>query len=208
MRKQERYLVMKRVFDLGCSIVGMTIMIVVALLLLPAYAFGENKGPLFFKQNRNGQGGKKIGVYKFRSMICNAEEKLRDNPELYQKYVANSYKLEPEEDPRITRLGRFIRKSSVDELPQFINVFKGEMSMIGPRPVLDEELEEYGDKKADFLSMKPGITGVWQASGRSEVPYPERCGLELSYLSNQSIAYDFKLIIETIKSVLVGKGAY
>lgn len=123
-------------------------------------------------------------------MIVDADEKLKANKVLYQKYLKNNYKLEPEEDPRITKLGRFLRKTSLDEIPQLINVIKGDMSLVGPRPVVEEELLEYGERKNEFLSVKPGITGYWQVSGRSNVGYPERVNLELYYVNNQSLLFD------------------
>lgn len=141
-------------------------------------------------------------------MIVNAEEKLKADKELYQKYLKNNYKLEPHEDPRITKLGRFLRATSLDEIPQLINVLKGEMSLVGPRPVVKEELEEYGVKVNEFLSVKPGLTGYWQVSGRSEVGYPERVDLELYYVYNQSLLLDIKIILKTIWIVLLKKGAY
>lgn len=126
---------------------------------------------------------------------------------LYQKYIQNNYKLEPEEDPRITGIGRF-KKTSLDELPQFINVLKGEMSLVGPRPVVKEELAEYKSRKDLFLSVKPGITGYWQVSGRSDVGYPERVDLELHYVYNQSVLFDIKILFLTLLHVLLRKGAY
>ncbi|MGE2643769.1 sugar transferase, partial [Escherichia coli] len=139
------------------------------LLISILYMIGDNKGPVFFKQIRMGKNGKEFYIYKFRSMIVNAEEKLRSNEVLYKKYIDNNYKLEPSEDPRITKVGQFLRKTSLDELPQFLNVLKGDMSLVGPRPVVQEELVEYGKRKDEFLSVKPGLTGYWQVSGRSDV---------------------------------------
>ena len=141
-------------------------------------------------------------------MVFDAEQKLKENQLLYQKYLENNYKLEQDEDPRITKFGRFIRKTSLDEFPQFINVLKGEMSLVGPRPVVDEELREYQDKVYEFLSVKPGITGYWQASGRSDVGYPERVDFELYYVFNKSLLLDIKIIFKTIVQVIYKKGAY
>ena len=163
---------------------------------------------MFFKQQRYGKNGEKFNIYKFRSMVKNADEKLKSNKHLYEKYVQNNYKLEQDEDPRITKLGRFLRKTSLDELPQLINVLKGEMSIVGPRPIVDEELIEYKHLKDDFLSVKPGITGYWQISGRSEVGYPERVDLELYYVYHQSLLLDIKIILKTVVVVFLKKGAY
>ncbi|MED4320271.1 sugar transferase, partial [Weizmannia sp. CD-2023] len=153
------YTVCKRSIDLVISIIGLIIVSPLFLFIGFFYLFGENKGPLIFKQNRVGKGGELFYIYKFRSMIVDADEKLKANKVLYQKYLKNNYKLEPEEDPRITKLGRFLRKTSLDEIPQLINVIKGDMSLVGPRPVVEEELLEYGERKNEFLSVKPGITG-------------------------------------------------
>ncbi|HEM3696552.1 TPA: sugar transferase [Streptococcus suis] len=142
-------------------------------------------------------------------MVVDAEKVLLEDKVLYEKYVANSYKLLPEEDPRLTTIGAFIRRTSIDEFPQFINVLLGEMSFIGPRPILDKELLEYTPKqREEFLSVKPGVTGWWQVSGRSEVFYPERCELELYYVENYSLAMDFKIIFLTINKVITGHGAH
>ncbi|WP_086415280.1 MULTISPECIES: sugar transferase [Bacillus cereus group] len=202
------YLCLKRVMDLSGAIVGLIIFSPIFLLISILYMTGDNKGPIFFKQIRMGKNGKEFNIYKFRSMIVNAEEKLRNNEVLYKKYIDNNYKLEPSEDPRITKVGQFLRKTSLDELPQFLNVLKGDMSLVGPRPVVQEELVEYGERKGEFLSVKPGLTGYWQVSGRSDVGYPERVDLELYYAYNASLWLDIKILLLTVKNVVVGKGAY
>lgn len=202
------YLCLKRVMDLSGAIVGLIIFSPIFLLISILYMTGDNKGPVFFKQIRMGKNGKEFYIYKFRSMIVNAEEKLRSNEVLYKKYIDNNYKLEPSEDPRITKVGQFLRKTSLDELPQFLNVLKGDMSLVGPRPVVQEELVEYGERKGEFLSVKPGLTGYWQVSGRSDVGYPERVDLELYYAYNASLWLDIKILLLTVKNVVVGKGAY
>ena len=202
------YLCSKRVMDLIGAIVGLIVFSPIFVLISIFYMWGDNKGPVFFKQVRMGKNGEKFYIYKFRSMIVNAEEKLKENELLYKKYVANNYKLEPNEDPRITKLGQFLRKTSLDELPQFINVLKGNMSLVGPRPVVKEELKEYGHREREFLSVKPGITGYWQVSGRSDVGYPERVDLELHYVDNASLYFDIKIIIFTVINVILRKCAY
>ncbi|MDF2792214.1 MAG: hypothetical protein K0S80_5316 [Neobacillus sp.] len=202
------YLAIKRGFDILGSLCGLLVFSPMFLLISILYLFGEQKGPVFFMQRRTGLDGKSFYIFKFRSMVMNAEEKLKKDESLYQKYKANSYKLDPKEDPRITKIGKFLRKTSLDELPQLINVLRGDMSLVGPRPIVKEELAEYGDKKQLFLSCKPGITGYWQAYGRSEIGYPERVDVELYYIYHQSFALDLKIIIYTIFSVLKSKGAY
>ncbi|WP_328820868.1 sugar transferase [Peribacillus faecalis] len=199
---------LKRFIDIFGSIVGLLLTIPVYLVLFCCYRIGDNKGPMFFKQKRIGKNGNEFYIYKFRSMVMDAEKKLKENQVLYAKYIQNDYKLEPSEDPRITKLGAFIRKTSLDELPQFYNVLKGNMSLVGPRPVVEEELREYKNRVEEFLSVKPGITGYWQASGRSDVKYPERVDIELYYVYNQSIILDIKIMFKTVFQVIARKGAY
>nr|WP_311439527.1 sugar transferase [Mesobacillus foraminis] len=205
---KKSYIFTKRCIDILGSIFGLIVTLPLFFLISIFYMFGDAKGPVFFRQVRIGENGKKFYIYKFRSMLLNAEERLKADKKLYQKYLDNNYKLEPEEDPRITSFGRFLRATSLDEIPQLINVLKGEMSLVGPRPVVEEELKEYGDKESKFLSVKPGVTGFWQVSGRSTVGYPERVDLELYYVYNQSTIFDLKILFKTIWMVLLKKGAY
>lgn len=202
------YLFWKRLTDIVLSTIALICFSPIFLVVWIMSLFGENKGPLFFKQTRIGKNGRPFKIYKFRSMIVNADEILHANPELYQKYVDNNYKLEPEEDPRVTKLGHWLRKTSIDEIPQFINILRGEMSIIGPRPVVKEELVEYGDRVDKFLSVKPGAMGLWQASGRSNIGYPERCDLELSYVDHASYWFDIKIMFKNIISIFKNTGAY
>jgi exopolysaccharide production protein ExoY len=202
------YLFIKRIVDIAGALTGMLILLPVGLGVSFLYFFEEKRGPIIFKQLRIGEQGKKFYIYKFRSMVINSEEILKNNKILYQKYLKNNYKLEPHEDPRITKVGEFLRKTSLDELPQLINVLKGDMSLVGPRPVVESELEEYGSKKHTFLSVKPGVTGYWQVSGRSEVGYPERVDLELHYVYNQSLVFDLNILFKTVSIVILKKGAY
>ena len=202
------YLFFKRLTDIVLSLLALICFSPVFLGFWIANRFGDNKGPLFFKQTRIGKNGKPFKMYKFRSMIVNADEMLHSNIELYEKYVENNYKLEPDEDPRITNLGRWLRRTSIDEIPQFINILKGDMSIVGPRPVVKEELKEYGDRVDKFLSVKPGAMGLWQASGRSNIGYPERCDLELSYVDHASYWYDVKIMFKNIISIFKNTGAY
>lgn len=202
------YLITKRIIDVIGASIGLILAAPICIVLSFFYFFGENKGPLIYGQKRIGQYGKEIKVYKFRSMIVNAEQILKNDKDLYKKYVQNNYKLEQEEDPRITKFGRFIRKTSLDEIPQLVNVLKGEMSLVGPRPVIQEELIEYERRLNEFLAVKPGVTGYWQICGRSEVGYPERADLEFYYIDNQSMALDFTIAFKTILLVLNKKGAY
>ena len=204
------YIGFKRVMDVLIGLFG-TIFIVLpsAFIIYIIYKIKGYKGSIFFTQYRVGLRGKKFKIIKFRSMVENAEEVLASNKELYEKYINNSYKLPPNEDPRLTNIGDFIRKTSIDEIPQFINLLLGDMSLIGPRPILENELEEYSKEEQQvLLSVRPGITGMWQVSGRSEVYYPERCKMELYYPRNQSFLLDIKIFFLTIKKVMSGEGAH
>lgn len=204
------YLFRKRLMDLLLCIPGLIIFGIVYILLAIFYQFGENKGPILYKQKRVGYLGQPFYIYKFRSMVVDAEQKLKENPELYKKYIDNSYKLDTDEDPRITKLGRFLRKTSLDELPQILNVCRGEMSFVGPRPIIQSELDEYNKvgEVLPFVLMKPGITGLWQVNGRNNIPYPERCDVELAYLNNHSVFNDLKIIARTIIGVIRQDGVY
>ncbi len=207
-KKSYSYEVCKRLMDIIGAIVGLIVFSPFFVMIPILYQFGKSRGPVFFKQQRIGRDGKYFYIYKFRSMVVDADKKLRADKELYKKYIKNNYKLEPNEDPRITAMGKFLRKTSLDELPQFLNVLKGDMSIVGPRPVVAEELKEYGERQEVFLSVKPGVTGYWQVCGRSDVGYPERVDLELYYVYKASIVFDIKIILKTIKIILKKEGAY
>jgi exopolysaccharide production protein ExoY len=168
-----------------------------------------SKGPVLFRQIRIGYNGERFALFKFRTMVANAEDLLRNSPVLYAEYLANNFKLPKNRDPRITRLGRFLRATSLDEMPQLINVLKGNMSLVGPRPVVPVEVEKYGDAAGLFLSVKPGMTGHWQVSGRSEVTaYDKRIELDLEYIRDQSLGKDFEILLRTVPVVLRGRGAH
>lgn len=201
------YYLSKRLFDIvgsSLALVGFSPLFLVLAIKIKRV----DHGPVFFKQIRIGKDGKPFKMYKFRSMIENAEEVLKSNPELYKEYVANDFKLPEDKDPRTTAVGRWMRKTSIDELPQFINILKGEMSIIGPRPIVKGELENYGDRADKFLSVKPGAMGLWQASGRSNISYPERCDIELEYVDKASFWYDWKIFFMTLISIFKQDGAF
>lgn len=208
MHKSIAYLTTKRCIDIVVSLLAVVCLIPVFIVMFIFYRFGENKGPMIYKQERIGKHGKSFKIWKFRSMVVNADQKLKANPTLYQKYVENSYKLPAEEDPRITKFGRFIRKTSIDELPQFVNILKGDMALVGPRPVVKDELKEYGNQVDKLLSMTPGAMGWWQASGRSNIEYPERCDVELYYIDHASLGFDIKIVFLNIVSIFKHTGAY
>ena len=184
------------------------------LLLSPLFALISllvkltSPGPVFFRQERLGWQGKPFHLYKFRTMRSDAEQLLRSNPELYAKFVASDFKLPEKEDFRVTRLGRFLRQTSIDELPQLFNVLKGDMCLVGPRPIEPPHIEKYGDYAPVFLSVKPGLTGYWQINGRSTVPHPQRMVMELEYIRDQSINTDINILLKTVPAVLKRKGAY
>lgn len=202
------YMFIKRSIDVIGALTGLILTAPFFFIIVFTYLLSSSEGGMFFKQLRYGKNGRQFHIYKFRTMVINADEKLRSNKELYHKYLINNYKLEQNEDPRITKYGKFLRKTSLDELPQLFNVLKGDMSLVGPRPIVKEELLEYKHRQTDFLSVKPGMTGYWQVSGRSEIGYPARVELELYYVYNQSLYFDIKILILTILVVFLKKGAY
>jgi len=197
----------KRILDLVGSISSLIfftpIYIIISLIILIT-----DGRPILFRQARVGEGGKTFYIYKFRSMQRNAEKILQENSDLYEEYVKNDYKFPEGKDPRITKFGNILRKTSLDELPQFWNVLMGDMSLVGPRPIVIDELNEYSSNKIEFLKMKPGITGIWQVSGRSNIQYPERSDLELSYLQYQGLWFDIKILLKTIFCVFNKIGAH
>jgi len=201
------HIILKRCLDLIGSGLGLVVVAPLCALIGTAIKL-ESRGPVIFGHRRLGQNGRSFKVYKFRSMHADAEQRLRSDPALYARYVANNYKLPEDEDPRLTRMGRVLRKTSLDELPQLLNVWKGEMSLVGPRPIVPEELGEYGRGGASFLSLKPGITGAWQVSGRSRVGYPDRADIELDYVRNWSLGRDLQIIARTLPAVVAARGAH
>jgi exopolysaccharide production protein ExoY len=197
----------KRAADFVLSV----LMLIVLSPLLGAIAIAirlTSPGPVLFRQKRLGFEGEPFTLLKFRTMREDAEQILRDTPSLHQKYVQNNFKLPGGEDPRVTPLGRFLRATSLDELPQLFNVLIGEMSLVGPRPIVPNEAVEYGDSATLFMSAKPGMTGHWQVSGRSEIAeYGKRVELDLEYIRDQSFGKDLEILIRTVPAVLRRKGA-
>ena len=179
------------------------------LLFIAAWIYHDSPGPVIFKHIRIGKNGKAFPCYKFRSMCVDADAKLAEllanDPEARAEWERD-FKLK--NDPRITKSGAFLRKTSLDELPQLFNVLRGEMSLVGPRPIIQEELERYGEFVDDYLMVKPGITGMWQVNGRSDTTYDERVQMDSWYVRNWSVWLDFMLLWRTIKAVVAGKGAY
>lgn len=201
------YFFIKRLFDLVLSIIGCIFLIPIALIIKIVYMCNKDFHSIFYTQKRIGKNGKFIYLYKFRTMVINSDEVLKDllKQPKYKKQWRMHQKLE--NDPRITKVGRILRKFSLDEMPQFINVFKGDMSVIGPRPLVEGELEAHNGDHKIYESIKPGITGWWAVNGRSDTSYQERLNLEYYYIKNQGFKLDVKCIIKTAKVVLKCKGA-
>ena len=198
------YIKIKRVIDVIFASIALILLSPVFAIIAIAIKI-DSKGPVFFAHKRIGKNGNIIKLYKFRSMVINAEELIKSfTPEQMREYKEN-YKLT--NDPRITKVGKFLRKTSLDELPQLINIINGDLSIIGPRPVVADELEKYGTNKDKFLSVTPGLTGYWAANGRSNTTYEQRMEMELYYIDNLSLKMDIKVFFKTILSVVKKEGA-
>jgi exopolysaccharide biosynthesis polyprenyl glycosylphosphotransferase len=194
----------KRAVD--TAVAAIMLVLTAPLMLLAAIAIKlESPGPAVFAQVRVGQGGRLFTVYKFRSMRLGAEEKL---PELAAQSEAGKILFKMRQDPRHTSVGRFLRRSSIDELPQLYNILRGEMSIVGPRPALPSEVAQYEDWHRKRLEVPPGMTGLWQVMGRSEIPFDEMVMLDIYYIENWSLGLDFRIMLRTIPTVLSGRGAY
>ena len=179
------------------------------LLLVAALVFIVDPGPIFFAHRRLGRDGRTFPCLKFRSMVVDSEQRLKDllaTSEDARAEWARDFKLR--RDPRITPIGNFLRKTSIDELPQLLNVLRGEMSIVGPRPIVEGEIERYGRYFADYSRVKPGITGLWQVSGRNNVHYRRRVALDVTYARNKSLALDLRILMMTVPAVLLAKGSY
>lgn len=202
----------KRLIDIIGSVLGLTFLSPLLLLVALAIKF-DSEGPVMADTPmRAGKNGKLFKIYKFRSMVKNAHEILEQDIKLLEQYKKNSYKIF--NDPRVTRVGKFIRKYSIDEFPQFFNILLGKMSLVGPRAYYPYELEEQqknypASKKyvRVILSGKPGLTGVWQVTGRSEINFDERVKMDAEYVKKRSILYDFWIMLKTIPAVVSGRGA-
>ena len=206
--RDKRRLFVKRTLDLVLCLLG-------AVVLLPLGAAlalvikADSPGPVFFRQKRIGQHGKEIRIFKFRTMVNDADKVLKDmlaSDDALQKEWACDRKLKC--DPRITRVGRLLRKLSLDELPQLLNVVMGDMSLVGPRPIVQSEVGKYGQIFEEYCMVKPGITGLWQVSGRNNTTYQERVNFDQYYISNWSVWMDLWILIKTVPVVIFGYGAY
>ena len=192
--KSKNYLIAKRITDIVCSLVGLIILSPILLCTAIAIKIDSN-GPILFKQDRVGKDEQIFSMYKFRSMVVNAEE-LKKSLEKENEMSGPMFKIK--KDPRVTRVGRFIRKTSIDELPQLINVLKGNMSLVGPRPSLPKEVEAFEPWMKERLTVLPGLTCIWQVSGRNNIPFKEWMELDIKYVRERSYFLDLKLIFKTI----------
>ena len=207
VKSKKLYFVVKRLFDILISLIGMVFIIPIALIVKISYIITGDFHSIFYRQKRIGKNGEKIYIFKFRTMVYNADEELKKLLKIkkYKEQWKNNQKLD--DDPRITKAGKVLRKLSLDEIPQFINVFIGDMSLIGPRPLVDGEIEEHDGNHEIYESVKPGITGWWAANGRSATNYEKRLELEYYYAKNCSISLDIKCIFRTIKALITRHGA-
>lgn len=202
------YLGIKRLFDIILSLIGCLFLLPIALIVKISYVLNKDYASIFFTQDRIGKNGKTFKFYKFRSMVVDAdkilEELLKNDKEAREEYKLNK---KFKNDPRITKMGKILRKTSLDELPQLINVLKGDMSLIGNRPYLPREKEDMGNYFDEIVKTKPGITGYWQVNGRSNTTFEERLKLEEYYSSHANIWLDIKILFKTVYVVLFHKGA-
>lgn len=198
----------KRAIDILGALCGMILLIPLTIGIWIANKIAKDNGPIFYTQDRIGKDGKIFKMYKYRSMVVGADEKLKkyleENEEARKEF--KEYK-KLKNDPRITKIGKFIRKTSLDEFPQFINVLKGEMSLVGPRPYMPREKEDINGFFNYITSCKPGITGLWQTSGRSDTTFTERLTLDMSYYYNHTLKSDIKILYKTVENVIKKEGA-
>lgn len=201
--------IIKRIIDIVGALVGVIALIPLTIIIYIArIVLKENDGPIFYDQLRIGKDGKVFKMYKYRSMIIGADEKLfeylKENEEARKEY--KEYK-KLKDDPRITKVGKFLRKTSLDEFPQFINVLKGDMSLVGPRPYLPREKEDMSEYYTYIIKSRPGITGYWQIAGRSDVTFDDRLKMDYYYNKNRSLKNDLKILVKTVLNVVKKEGA-
>ena len=205
--KRGVYLFIKRTFDIVCALIGCAFLVPITLIVKLCYILSGDFKPIFYSHERVGKNGKIFKLYKIRSMVSNADEVLIEmlKDKKYKKEWEENQKFD--NDPRITKIGKILRKTSLDEIPQFFNVLKGDMSLIGPRPLIIGELDEHNGNHAIYESVKPGVTGWWACNGRSATTYKKRLELEYYYANNCSLLLDIKCIFKTIEAVIKSDGA-
>jgi exopolysaccharide biosynthesis polyprenyl glycosylphosphotransferase len=199
------YSVLKRSIDIIGSMVGLILLSPLLVLFAVVIKWEDPKGTVFFYQTRIGKDEKPFRMYKLRSMYTDSEEKLKD---LLDQNEISGAMFKMRDDPRVTKVGKFIRKTSIDELPQLINVLRGDMSLVGPRPPLTREVAEYTDYDKKRLSVKPGCTGLWQVSGRNNLCFEEMVELDITYIENRNIWFDIKIMLKTVKVVVGAQDAF
>ena len=204
VKKSNFYEIIKRLFDIICSLISIIILSPVFILISILIKIEDPKGKILFSQDRCGKNGKIFKMYKFRSMVHNAEELLEDLQKM-NEMSGPVFKIK--EDPRITRVGKFIRKTSLDELPQIINILNGDMSFVGPRPPLVNEVKQYNEYQIQRLLVKPGLTCIWQVSGRNNIDFDEWIELDLKYIKERNLMLDLTLIPKTIPALLGDENA-
>jgi len=198
------YRVVKRIMDVLCSVLAMIVLLPVFLITAVAIWI-EDGGPVIYSQERNGINGKVFRMYKFRSM-CRDAEKLHKN--LLKSNEADGPVFKMKRDPRVTKVGRILRRTSIDELPQLINILRGDMSIVGPRPIVTYETERFNDYQKQRMAVKPGLTCYWQCRGRNDIPFDEWIELDLKYIKDECFWVDLKIVFKTVGIVLSGRGAY
>lgn len=202
------YKIVKRTTDIIGATIGVIALIPLTIAIAIAKIILKEKGPIFYTQDRIGKDGKIFKMYKFRSMVVGADEilekYLNENEEAKKEFEINK-KLK--DDPRVTKIGKFIRKTSIDEFPQFINILKGDMSLVGPRPYIEKERKDMGEYYSYVIKMKPGLTGLWQVSGRSDVTFKDRLNLDMVYYNNHTLKVDYKILLKTYQKVVQKEGA-
>ncbi|WP_163070791.1 sugar transferase [Priestia flexa] len=203
--KNKVYQYLKKIMDIFGASIGLIILSPIFIIIAIFIKLEDPKGAVFFKQLRVGKNGNKFYMYKFRSMVSNAEELLQM---LLVQNEASGAMFKMKEDPRVTRIGKFIRKTSIDELPQLFNVLKGNMSLVGPRPPLPREVEQYTAYDKQRLLVNPGCTGLWQVSGRSNLTFQQMVDLDLQYIQSASVHLDIKIILKTVKVMLKSENAF
>lgn len=206
--KNVMYKFVKRTIDILASIIGIILLLPITFIIWIANILVKDNGPIFFKQERIGKDGEFFKLYKYRSMVVDADDKLSkylvENEEAREEY--KKYK-KLKNDPRITKVGKFIRNTSIDEFPQFINVLKGQMSLVGPRPYLPREIKDMQESFNEIIKVKPGLTGLWQVNGRSETTFEDRLRIDKEYVQKRGLKLDTKIFIWTIGKVFIKEGA-
>ena len=202
--KVSLYSITKKIMDLVLSFIGLILLIPVFLILAILVKL-DSKGPVFYAHTRKGKNRSDIKIYKFRTMYSNSDEIFESFSDEQKEEYYKNFKLD--NDPRVTKVGDFLRRTSLDEIPQLINVLKGDLSLVGPRPIVEKEICKYGQYADKLFSVIPGITGYWQSHGRSDTSYEERIEMDMYYIDNKSILLDIKIMFKTVISVIKKEGA-